>query len=134
MIGWLDNTLESNPYKWSVVFTHYPVYACSQGRSVKKEYKNSLKPILEKHGVDIVLQGHGHTYCRGQNLSEVEVNTKNKPMYVVSVSGTKMYGLSANFWADRFASNTPLCQHIAFDGDTMFYKSFTIDGGLYNAF
>jgi len=111
ILKWLDKTLKENPFKWSVVFTHYPVYSCSQGRE-NNEYRDAIKPILEKYGVDLVLQGHDHTYCRGQNLTGVSNNVKNSPMYVVSVAGPKMYGLNTSFWSDRMASNTQLYQHI----------------------
>jgi len=133
ILGWLDKTLANNPYRWAVVFSHYPVYYCCQGRD-KKSYQDAGKVILEKYGVDIVLQGHDHTYCRGQNLASAETNSKNHPMYIVSVAGEKMYGLTTNFWADRVASNTQLYQNIAFNGDTLSYKSFTVAGELYDEF
>jgi hypothetical protein len=134
ILNWLENTLENNPNQWAVVLTHFPIYTCSQGRSDNPETSDALRPILEKYGVDIVLQGHDHTYCRGQNLSEAGQNVKNPPMYVVSVSGGKMYGLNTGFWADRFGSNTQLYQNISFSGDTLSYKSFTVDSKLYDDF
>jgi hypothetical protein len=133
ILAWLDNTLADNPNRWAVVFTHYPVYYCCQGRD-KKQYQDASKTILEKHGVDIVLQGHDHTYCRGQNLSNAKSNSRNHPMYVVSVAGEKMYGLNTSFWSDRVASNTQLYQYITFSGNTMSFKSYTVSGDLYDDF
>jgi len=133
ILDWLDKTLASNPNRWSVVFTHYPVFSCSQGRNSEK-YREAIKPILEKYGVDLVLQGHDHTYCRGQNLSKAGFSTKNHPMYVVSVAGPKMYGLNTSFWSDRMASNTPLYQNISFNGNVLNYQSFTVAGDLYDEF
>lgn len=133
ILNWLDQTLASNPNQWSVVFTHYPVYSCSQGRNSEK-YREAIKPILEKHGVDLVLQGHDHTYCRGQNLAEAGKDTKNYPVYVVSVAGPKMYGLNTSFWSDRMASNSQLYQHISFSGNVLEFQSFTVAGDLYDEF
>jgi len=133
ILGWLDQTLANNPNRWAVVFTHYPVYYCCQGRD-KKPYQDASKIILEKYGVDIVLQGHDHTYCRGQNLPNATKNSKNHPMYVVSVAGEKMYGLNTSFWSDRMASNTQLYQNIAFSGDTLSFQSYTVAGDLYDDF
>ena len=133
ILNWLDKTLAGNPNRWSVVFTHYPVYSCSQGRDNEK-YRDAMKLVLEKHGVDIVLQGHDHTYCRGQNLPNAGANAKNYPMYVVSVAGPKMYGLNTSFWSDRVASNSQLYQNISFSGDTLSYRSFTVAGNLYDDF
>jgi 3',5'-cyclic AMP phosphodiesterase CpdA len=133
ILGWLDKTLANNPNRWAVVLTHYPVYYCCQGRD-KKEYQDAGKAILEKYGVDIVLQGHDHTYCRGQNLPNASANSTNHPMYVVSVAGEKMYGLNSSFWSDRVASNTQLYQHITFNDNTMSFKSYTVTGDLYDDF
>lgn len=133
MLHWLDKVLAENPHRWAVVFTHYPVWTCSQGRDSEK-YRDAIKPILEEHGVDIVLQGHDHTYCRGFNLPQARRNSKNLPLYVVSVVGTKMYGLNTNVWSDRVGSDLQLYQHISFSGDTLGYQSFTADGQLYDGF
>ncbi len=133
LIDWLENTLEENPNRWTIVFTHYPIYSCSQGRNNEK-YREAVQPILEKYGVDLVLTGHDHTYCRGFNLDSVKVKGKNSPLYVVSVAGPKMYGLNTSFWSDRMASNTQLYQHISVDGNKLEYQSFAVAGELYDHF
>jgi len=132
-LKWLNQVLSENQNKWTIVFTHYPVYSCSQGRN-NEEYRNALKPILEKYGVDLVLQGHDHTYCRGQNLSEIGQDCKNPPMYMVSVSGPKMYGLNVNKWSDRVASQTQLYQNVEVFNDKIIVKSYTVTGQLYDSF
>ena len=132
-IEWLHNVLANNPNQWTILFTHYPVYSCSQGRD-KEEYRNALKPILEKYGVDLVLQGHDHTYCRGQNLEGVGEDCENPPMYMVSVSGPKMYGLSVNRWSDRSASETQLYQNIEVTNNKINVDVFTVTGELYDSF
>ena len=134
ILNWLEEVLSGNPHPWTVVFTHYPVYSCSQRRGHKMDYIRAVKPLFEEYGVDVILQGHDHTYCRGQNLSMAGTGPGNKPVYVVSVAGPKMYGLGTNFWSDRVASNTQLYQHICFSGDTMSYTSYTVTGELYDAF
>jgi 3',5'-cyclic AMP phosphodiesterase CpdA len=89
ILAWFEETLKTNTNKWTVVLTHYPVYSCSAGRN-NEEYRNILRPLLEKYGVDLVLQGHDHTYCRGFNKANIQGNVKNPPLYVVSVAGPKM--------------------------------------------
>ena len=133
LIRWLDATLASNKNRWTIVFTHYPVYSCSQGRNNEK-YRSAVQPLLEKYGVDMILQGHDHTYCRGMNMSNAGPSAKNYPVYVVSVSGPKMYGLNPSLWADRVASETQLYQNISISGNLLTYKSFTVNGELYDAF
>lgn len=133
IITWLEKVLSSGQNKWKIVFTHYPVYSCSQGRD-NEEYRAAVQPLIEKYGVDLVLQGHDHTYCRGQNSANAGKDHKNLPVYVVSVAGAKMYGLNSSLWADRVASETQLYQHITIDNNKLYYKSFTIAGELYDAF
>lgn len=133
ILKWLEETIAANTNKWTVVFTHYPIYSCSQGRD-SEEYRNKVRPLLEKYGVDLVLQGHDHTYCRGQNIPQAGKVFKNLPVYVVSVSGPKMYGLNSSLWADRVASEIQLYQNISFAGNKLTYRSFTADGELYDGF
>lgn len=131
--GWLEQTLNENPNRWAIVFTHYPIYSCKQGVD-NKRYRDRAKIILEKYGVDLVLQGHDHTYCRGQYLYSSGSDSPNHPMYIVSVAGQKMYGLNTSFLSDRVASNTQLYQYINLDRNELAYKSFTVTGELYDEF
>lgn len=133
VLNWMENTLAGNPNRWTVVFTHYPIYSCSQGRN-NERYRNAVQPLLEKYNVDLVLAGHDHTYCRGFNAENVMVKGKNAPLYVVSVSGPKMYGLNTSFWSDRVASMTQLYQNISISQDKLEYQSFTVAGELYDHF
>jgi len=132
-INWLNKVLSDNPNQWTILFTHYPVYSCSQGRN-NENYRETVKPILEKYGVDLVLQGHDHTYCRGQNLKNVGADCKNPPMYMVSVSGPKMYGLNVEKWSDRVASQTQLYQNIEVNGNKINVEVYTVTGDLYDEF
>lgn len=133
VLKWLEKTLAGNPNRWTVVFTHYPIYSCSQGRN-NERYRKAIQPLLEKYSVDLVLAGHDHTYCRGFNTENIMVKGKNPPLYVVSVSGPKMYGLNTSFWSDRMGSMTQLYQHISVSADKLEYQSFTVAGNLYDHF
>lgn len=130
---WFENTLKNNPNKWTIVFTHYPVYSCSAGRN-NEAYRNLLRPILEKYGVDMVLQGHDHTYCRGFNESNIKGNVKNPPLYVVSVAGPKMYELNSNVWSEVTGKDTQLYQGITIDNQTLYYNSYDVTGKLFDSF
>ncbi|MCG6188389.1 purple acid phosphatase family protein [Maribellus maritimus] len=130
---WLHEVLANNPNKWTVVFTHYPVYSCSQGRD-SEDYRKVIQPILEKYGVDLVLQGHDHTYCRGQNLENIGENCINPPMYMVSVAGPKMYGLNVERWSERAGSQIQLYQNVSVDENKLKVDVYTVTGELYDSF
>ncbi|GAA5220131.1 purple acid phosphatase family protein [Membranihabitans marinus] len=131
---WLDSVLANNDQKWTIVTMHHPVYSSGYGRD-NEELRNLLKPMFEKYDVDLVLQGHDHAYGRGGN---VPVGLKNRnidgPVYVVSVSGPKMYNLSLGDWMDRGAASRQLYQLIDVSADTIHYASYTTSGELYDEF
>lgn len=133
--AWLENVLKNNQKKWVVVTYHHPMYSSVKGRN-NEEARNLWKPLFDKYHVDIALQGHDHTYARGSNLS-TGVNVKDGlggTMYVVSVSGPKMYNVSDEGWMDRVGENTQLFQVITIDSDTLHYKAITVTGKIYDAF
>ncbi len=130
---WLEKVLAENSQQWTIVTQHHPVYSTAMGRDNTVLRKN-FQPLFEKHRVDLVLQGHDHTYGRGYNLEFGEKNKDKGPIYVVSVSGPKMYNLNFEDWLERVASNTQLFQLIHVDGNTLTYKAYDVTGKLYDAF
>ncbi|WP_337042321.1 metallophosphoesterase family protein [Emticicia sp. 17c] len=134
---WLDSVLTHNPRKWTAITLHYPFYSTKPNRD-NIELRNRFKPIIDKHKVDIVLQGHDHAYGRGVVSNSVNgANNKNQnsgTVYVVSVSGPKMYDVSNDPWMSRKASNTQLFQLLTVQGDELLYKAFTATGELYDSF
>lgn len=134
---WLDSVLTHDPRKWTAITFHYPVFSTKPNRDNIKLRKN-FKPIFDKHKVDIVLQGHDHAYGRGMvNNVPTGYSVRDKTsgtMYVVSVSGPKMYDVSDDPWMDRRARNTQLFQIVTVSGNTLSFQSFTAHGELYDAF
>ncbi|RKD90673.1 purple acid phosphatase family protein [Mangrovibacterium diazotrophicum] len=143
---WLKTILSNNPNRWTIITFHHPLYSASQGRD-NEEWRNLMKPIFDEYGVDLVLQGHDHSYARGRvspdeyNLtSGVNKRDQTGSVYVVSVSGGKMYKLRENGWEnweadqERAAENTQLVQTITVNKDTIHYRSLTATGDLYDAF
>ncbi|MEM6763676.1 MAG: metallophosphoesterase family protein [Bacteroidota bacterium] len=131
---WLENVLSRSKNKWVIVMQHHPIYSLRSGRD-NPEMREKLEPLYNKYQVDLVLQGHDHTYGRGKNIPEgMNILEGGSPVYVVSISGPKMYDLSTSDWMDRVASNTQLFQTINIDGDTLTYKAFLVTGELYDSF
>lgn len=134
---WLDSVLSNDPRKWTAITLHYPFYSTKPNRD-NKELRAYFKPIIDKHKVDIVLQGHDHAYGRGM-VNNVAAGSNvvagsSGTMYVVSVSGPKMYEVSDDPWMDRKAANTQLFQIITLEDDELHYQAFTATGELYDAF
>ena len=136
-VRWLDSILTHDPRKWTALTLHYPLFSTSEERD-NPELRAILKPTIDRHGVDIVLQGHDHAYGRGFMRNEPSgVKTRDPisgTMYVVSVSGPKMYEISEKMWMQRKGGSTQLFQIITIDGNTLSYEAFAADGSLYDAF
>lgn len=132
---WLEEVLKNNKKDWVFVVLHHPVISAAKGR-VNEGVMNNWKPIFDKYKVDMVLQGHDHTYGRGQNINSGlnKWNEDSGTVYVVSVSGPKTYSLSNHPWMQRSAENTQLYQVIDVEKDKIIYKAYTVDDKIYDAF
>lgn len=132
---WLDKTLSENTKKWVIVTFHHPIISGAAGR-INEDLVKNWKPVLDKHRVDLVLQGHDHVYGRGNNVNSGlnQWDENSGTVYVVSVSGRKMYPLSNHSWMQKKAENTQLYQIITIDGNKLIYKAYATDNKLYDGF
>jgi Purple acid Phosphatase, N-terminal domain/Calcineurin-like phosphoesterase len=133
---WLDALLSDNPNRWTVCTFHHPIFSAAESRD-NKELRELWQPVFDRYRVDLVLQGHDHTYARSNLLTGVNVQVGEAgTVYVVSVSGPKMYKLKPKDeqWWVRAAEDTQLYQVIHIDGDRLSYESHTARGHVYDAF
>jgi 3',5'-cyclic AMP phosphodiesterase CpdA len=148
---WLDATLAASTAKWTIVTMHHPMFELLP-RNIPGVADSGparralLLPIFARHGVDIALQGHDHTYGRGATYAAgptAETSAELGTVFVTSSAGQKMYPLAPGGWDQfaeqgavlrRTAENTPFFQVISIDGDTLHYEARTSTGLLYDAF
>ncbi len=131
---WLEEVLRNNPKQWTMITYHHPVYSTAKGRD-NKEFRDRFKPLFDKYHVDILLQGHDHTYSRGQNLPIGMSRKEGGPMYVVSVAGPKMYKVDVTpRWMDVLAENTQLFQIISIDHENLTYTAYKASGEVFDSF
>lgn len=133
---WLDDILARNPQKWTFVTFHHPVYSTAQGRD-NPEIRRLWQPIFQKHNVAIVLQGHDHTYGR-QNVPTglAGRDESSGTVYVVSVSGPKMYRLGEETakTMSRRAEYSQLFQIVRVRPEKVRFEAYLVTGELYDAF
>lgn len=142
-VAWLEETLKTNPHRWTVVTFHHPVYATAASRQKEEQGKAVRKfwrPLLDKYGVDLVLQGHDHSYGRSGLMREdnvlegTQAVTEKGTVYCVSVSGPKMYELGEQPWMVSSAEKKQLYQLVRIDGDRLHYEARTATGSLHDEF
>jgi len=126
---WLDGVLAGNPHRWSIVLIHQPIYSPIIGRD-NVQLQKHLQPVIERHRVDLVLQGHDHTYGRRSG------ERGQTPVYLVSVAGPKQYRLSpqARRSMSPVGEDTQLFQVLRLNGGRLDYEARTATGRLYDAF
>ena len=126
---WMDRVLARNPHPWAIVLVHQPMYS-PRGRGASDRLRAAWVPVMEKHGVDLVLQGHDHTYGRRAG----DTRGKALPQFVVSVAGPKQYRLSDEAKREMAptAEDTQLFQVLRIDNQRMRYQARTVTGRLYD--
>ena len=76
--AWLEETLAANTQRWLFVAFHVPPYTSAAGGRLEGVVRETLTPLFERYGVDVVLNGHQHNYER---------NEVNGVTYVVTAGG-----------------------------------------------
>jgi hypothetical protein len=144
-VPWLHSVLGNNPNRWTILTFHHPIFSPASDRD-NRPLRELWKPVFDEYKVDLVLNGHDHTYARTGDISDAP-QAQNVPtgyqqaydpdigtVYVVSVSGPKMYDITKGEFAKRIAEDTQLYQIISIDDDMLDFKAFTATGELYDAF
>ncbi len=147
--AWLEKVLQDNPNRWTILTMHHQVFSLRARE--RKRILAHWKPLIDKYKVDLVLQGHEHSYgrmrvapgtmapigvvkdaARGSRLFSAQSGT----VYVTSVAGPKMYALEDTVVdiVPKAGEGLQLYQVIRVDGDRIRYESKTADGRVYDKF
>lgn len=125
-LNWLTEVLKSSKKKWNIVLMHHPVLSTAKNRD-NTILREKFKPVFEQYGVDVVLQGHDHTYARGSI-------GKARPVYLLSVAGPKMYDSDSDRWMQVATSHTQLYQVIHITPKSLKLQAYKLNGELFDAF
>lgn len=70
MYNWLEADLQATSQEWIVAYWHHPPYSKGSHNSDSEtaliEMRTNFNPMLESYGVDLVLNGHSHSYERSK--------------------------------------------------------------------
>lgn len=131
---WLESVLSKGDQVWTVVVHHHPMMSVTAGRD-NAPLREQWQPLFERHGVDLVLQGHDHAYGRSV-LPTMSGHDAHGTAYVVSVAGPKQYLLSdeARDTMTRVGEDLQLYQVVDVDRGRLRYRALTATGAVYDAF
>ena len=134
---WLESVLANNKNKWSVIAIHQPFYSTGKDRD-EPELRRIFLPIIDKYAVDLVLQGHDHTYGRTYKLRNGTIvkNKEKGTVFVVSVSGPKFYEINEKHrhLMKKLATDLQLFQVITVKKDVLTFEARTVTGEPFDSF
>jgi predicted MPP superfamily phosphohydrolase len=134
---WMEKILKNNDNNWTIVTFHHPVYSAGRDRD-RRETRDIFSPLFDKYNVDLVLTGHDHAYARSHKLKAGEIVDENEQgtVYIVSVSGPKMYSVNSNYehLMVKTGGYAQLFQVLDVSENKISYKSYTLTGKVFDSF
>ena len=125
-LAWLKRDLEKTGRKWKILLCHVPLYSAGGKHDDPEDIRNLLTPILERHGVQLVLSGHNHYYARvtAGTITHITTGAGGAPLYVPD---PKLPGVK------RALSATHFCA-IDIEGDVLTGRALSPDGAELDRF
>jgi hypothetical protein len=142
-LGWLENDLASANTDWIVVFFHAPPYSASPERGSNLSVRDSISPLLEKHGVDVVFNGHAHVHERSYPILREVVDDPHPKVYddpagiiyvVTGGGGALLYRSGSEYWT---ASSRSIYHYVKVDiqaEETLHLQAISMGGTVIDEF
>ena len=114
--NWLRNDMRASDATWKILLMHRSLY--SAGKNINKPdtivLRETLLPVIDELGIDVVLSGHDHMYLRTDflksdarvgNVSYITENFKGEETtFAVDPEGT-VYAIPSTAGTKRYAVN-----------------------------
>ncbi|MEM9894735.1 MAG: fibronectin type III domain-containing protein [Bacteroidota bacterium] len=141
--SYLEEQLKNSTARWKIITCHHSIFSPAKGRDFEFAREN-WKPLLDQYNVDLVLNGHDHTYARGHvpvRRAETDEEDRLGTIYVTSVSGPKQYALDTaqlisyskqGYRLDHSGEQTQFFQVITAAENKLTYTAYTALGEVYD--
>lgn len=141
---WLDEQLAASDSVWKFVCHHHPLYSSDENdygdlwqtnRSSHGDARvRQLASLYERHHVDIVWNGHIHSYERTWPVREGTAQQADAPIYIITGGGGG--GLETPGPVRPFFQNHVRRGHhyvmVHVNGRTLEFRAFTLDDRLFD--
>lgn len=141
---WLNKGLAESTAKWKFVCHHHPPYSSDENdygdlwktnKSTRGDLRvRQLAALYDKYGVDIVWNGHIHSYERTWPIRDGQPG-KQGTIYMITGGGGG--GLeTAGPYRPSFQNNVKHGHHyclVAVNNETLEFKAFDLEGRLFDA-
>ena len=143
---WLDAALGESTAAWKFACHHHPPYSSDendygdlwkQNKSERGDLRaRQLSTLYDKHGVDLVWNGHIHSYERTWPVRDGKAVSKDGPIYMITGGGGG--GLETPGPYRPFFQNQVRRGHhyvmAHLNGDTLEVRSYDLDDRLFDTF
>lgn len=133
---YLDDALTQNSdAAWKFLTNHRPFYSASTRHGSALDLRADWGPIVDKHEVDMVFNGHDHNYERSRPIrGEEVVNFGEGTIFtVIAGVGAPLYDNGQDWWTETSEKTSPYAI-IRVQGDTLEFTAYRDDGTELDAF
>ncbi len=142
---WLDAELAASKAEWKFAVHHHPIWSSdsndygdtSKGSSTwGNPAHRPLAGLYEKHGVDVVFNGHVHVYERTWPMTGPKVDQENGVRYVTtggSGGGLEQFAPNRTWFQAQGARVHHFC-FVAVHGGTLRFRAFDEEGRMFDLF
>ena len=124
---WLEKELKKSTAKWKILVLHHPLYSIS-GTYNNLSQRLMFNGLVNKYGIDLVLQGHEHEYARmtipGDKETTQEIKTT--PVYLISHCSPKNYRIVFDERFDKYGLSSRYYQSVKIQGDTLQLATYDV--------
>ena len=136
---WLNRDLSSTRQTWKLVFFHKSPYNNSPF-SINEAVKTAFCPIIDKHHVDMVFNGHDHALARTYPIKHDKLysDPKNGTVYYkTGRSGAKSHSFLVPNSRDAFFYNPkeePCYESVTINKNTLRIVAYTQNGAILDSY
>jgi len=140
----LERELRRSKAEWKIVCYHHPAYSSDEndygntwyGPSTRGDLRTrKLVPLFDEHGVDIVWNGHIHSYERTWPLrGDKAASAQDGTVYMVTGGGgggLALAGPIRPFFQNTVKRGHHFC-YVAVNGKTLEMKAYDLEGRLFD--
>lgn len=127
-LEWMQKKAASSSRKWKIVVMHRGLYA---GFYDESELRSAIAPVMDKMGIDLVLNGHDHVYLRTTMKGGMKTTPGNGTTYITGgSSASKYYDAESRAWTQvLFDDNKPVFTVLKVLPDRISVSSCHVDNG-----
>ena len=138
MLAWLDADLAAVDLYWRIVFLHHTPYPTGfhVGDATCAAVQELVNPIVERHGVQLVLAGHEHAYERSYPLAgnqPVESSERSTTYVVTGGGGGALESVGSSVQCECSVQAFHYLR-VDVDGESLTVTAIGLDGGEIDQF